>query len=163
MKGRVNASVADDHLTAVSKVVDRRPTDAHVFNALIRLLAPHLAVVKIVARAAVFERRHVQGHGPGCADGISVTGHAVVDGGVRLQVVLGDPDDLTLHHQITHLHVVGRWGVLGGNRRLGTVVDVEHGMRRHGCFHPRVGGELRGLAQVMLLGKRGRRDQKAER
>ena len=163
VKGRVDASVTDDHLTAVSKVVDGRPTDAHVFNALVRLLAPHLTVVKIVARAAVFERRHVQRHGPSCADGVSIAGHAVVDGGVRLQVVLGDPDDLTLHHQVTHLHVVGRWGVLGRNGRLGTVVDVEHGMRRHGCFHPRVGGKLRGLTQVVLLGKRGRRGQQAER
>ena len=141
VKGRVDASVADDHLTAVAEVVDG-PSDAHV-NALVGLLAPHVAVVEIVARATVFKRRHVQGHGPSCADGVSVAGHAVVDGGVRLQVVLGDSDDLTLDHQVTHLHVVGRWGVLGRNRRLGTVVDVEHSMRRHGCFYPRVGGELR--------------------
>ena len=163
VKGRVDSGMADDHLTAVSQMVDGRPTDAHVFNALIGLLVPHVAVVEVVARAAVFERRHVQGHGPGSTDSVSIACHPVVDGGVGLQVVLCDADHLTLHHEVTHLHVVGRWGVLRRNRGFRTVVDVEHGVRRHGGFHPRMCGKLRGLSQIVLLGKRWRRSQQTER
>ena len=154
--------MADDHFAAVAHVIDGRPTDAHVFHTLVRLLAPHVAVKEVVAGAAVLKGADVQAHDPCGADRSFVARHAVVDGGIGLKVVLGQAQDLTLDDKIARLNVVCTGEVLRIHRRFGTVIDVQHRVGGHGRLHSGREGDLRGLLKRVLLGKRGRRGQQTE-
>ena len=160
VEGRVDACVADDDFSAVTQVVDGRPANADVFDAFVWLLAPTASVVEIVASASVLKRRHVQAHGPSRADCRTIARHAVVNGCVGLQVVLGDADDLTFNHQIARLHVVVNEVVGPIDGRLRAVIDVQDRVGRHGGFHPLVDRDLWGIQNV-LLGKRWQREQNA--
>ena len=131
----IYARVADNHLTTARGVHDGRPSDADGLHTFIGDFAPSCAVVEVVTGSAVIEWGQFQAHGPSGRNRICSTGHAVINGRVRLKVVLGIADDLALNYKVAVLDVFDVRVRLALQRLLRTVREVSNRMAWHGRSH----------------------------
>ena len=146
--------VGDDHLGAIAHVQNGRPSNANIFKTLQGLLSPKFTVVEVVAGATVVKGPRFKALGPCCTDRISRPCHAVVNGCVGLQIVLRDPNDLTLDDQFAD-HLVGGLRRVGAvdrrHRALRAIMGVVQSTKRGSPARFR---NLGCLFQLVLLGHR---------
>ena len=146
----IDARVADNNLTTTRGMHDRWPSDTDGLHTFVGDFAPSGAVVEIVTGSAVAEWGQFKAHGPSGRNRICSTGHAVINGRVRLKVVLGVADDLTLNDQVAVLDVFDVRVRLALQRLLRTVREVGNRMGWHGRGHTLCWRELGHIFQQGL-------------
>ena len=147
---RINARVANNDFATTRCMHDGWPSDANGLYTFVSDLAPRCTIVEVVTRTAVAERRQLEAHGPSCRNCIRSTSHAVIDGSVRLKIVLGVADDLALYDKVTVLDVLDVRVRLTLQRLLRTVREVGNRMGLHRCGHTQRWRELGHIFQQGL-------------